>query len=124
MIKRNIVQGFVFAVVCLLQVITIAKINRVQNTIDVEKTSIDEISYVPVNKEELSRTDGTYSPITIREDNPETPYDDYVTSDQVNPKDFKGTAYNPEGPAGVEDQIPPVYSDMSNVIGNRIKERE
>lgn len=124
MIKRNIVQGFVFAVVCLLQVITIAKINRVQNTIDFDKTSIDEMSYVPVNKEELSRTDGTYSPITIREDNPENPYDDYVNSDQVNPKDFKETAYNPEGPAGVEGQIPPVYSDMSNVIGNRIKERE
>ena len=124
MIKRNIVQGFVFAVICLLQVITIAKINRVQNTIDVDKTSIDEISYVPVNKEELSRTNGTYSPITIREDNPKTPYDDYVTSDMVNPKNFKETSYNPEGPAGVEGQIPPVYSDMSNVIGNRIKERE
>lgn len=116
--------GFVFAVVCLLQVITIAKINRVQNTIDIDKTSIDEISYVPVNKEEQSRIDGTYSPITIREDNPNTPYDDYVTSDQVNPKDFKGTAYNPEEPAGGEGQIPPVYSDMSNIIGNRIKERE
>ena len=124
MIKRNIVQGFVFAVICLLQIITIAKINRVQNTIDVDKTSIDEISYVPVNKEEQSRTDGTYSPITIREDNPKTPYDDYINSDQVNPKDFKGTAYNPEGPSGGEGQIPPVYSDMSNIIGNRIKERE
>lgn len=124
MIKRNIVQGFVFAVVCLLQVITIAKINRVQNTIDIDKTYIDEISYVSVNEKQLARTDGTYSPITIREDNPKTPYDDYVTSDQVNPKDFKGTAYNPEGPAGVEGQIPPVYSDMSNVIRNRIKERE
>jgi len=84
--------GFVFVVICLLQIITIAKINGVQNT--------------------------------IREDNPKIPYDDYVTSDQVNPKDFKGTAYNPEGPAGVEGQIPPVYSDMSNVIRNRIKERE
>ena len=84
--------GFVFVVICLLQIITIAKINRVQNT--------------------------------IREDNPKIPYDDYVTSDQVNPKDFKGTAYNPEGPAGVEGQIPPGYSDMSNVIRNRIKERE
>lgn len=124
MIKRNIVQGFVFAVVCLLQIITIAKINRVQNTIDVDKTSIDEISYVPVNKEEQSRIDGTYSPITIREDNPKTPYDDYVTSDQVNPKDFKGTAHNLKGPSVGEGQIPPVYSDMSNVIRNRIKERE
>lgn len=124
MIKRNMVQGFVFAVICLLQIITIAKINRVQNTIDIDKTYIDEISYVSVNEKQLARTDGTYSPITIREDNPKNPYDDYVTSDQVNPKDFKETAYNPEGPAGVEDQIPPVYSDMSNIIGNRIKERE
>ena len=112
MIKRNIVQGFVFAVVCLLQIITIAKINRVQNTIDVDKTSIDEISYVPVNKEEQSRIDGTYSPITIREDNPKTPYDDYINSDQVIPKDFKGTAYNLKGPSVGEGEIPPVYSDM------------
>ena len=124
MIKRNIVQGFVFAVICLLQIITIAKINRVQNTIDVDKTSIDDTSYVPVNKEELSRTDGTYSPITIREDNPEIPYDNYVTSDQVKSNYIKGTAYNPEGPSVGEGQIPPVYSDMSNVIGNRIMERE
>ena len=124
MIKRNIVQGFVFAVVCLLQVITIAKINRVQNTIDVDKTSIDEISYVPVNKEEQSRTDGTYSSITIREDNPEIPYDNYVTSDQVDSKYLKGIAYNPECPAGVEGQNPPVYSELSNIIENRNKERE
>ena len=124
MIKRNIVQGFVFAVICLLQIITIAKINRVQNTIDVDKTSIDEISYVPVNKEELSRTDGTYSSITMREDNPETPYDDYVTSDQVDSNYCKGTAYNPECPAGVEGQNPPVYSELSNIIENRNKERE
>ena len=124
MIKRNIVQGFVFAVICVLQIITIAKINRVQNTIDVDKTSIDEISYVSVNEKQLTRTDGTYSSITMREDNPETPYDDYVTSDQVDSNYCKGTAYNPEGPSGVDGQIPPVYSDMSNVIGNKIKERE
>ena len=124
MIKRNIVQGFVFAVICLLQIITIAKINRVQSTIDIDKTSIDEISYVSVNEKQLTRTDGTYSSITIREDNPETPYDDYVNSDQVKSNYIKGTAYNPEGPSGGEGQIPPVYSDMSNIIGNRIKERE
>ena len=124
MIKRNVVQGFVFALICLLQVITIVKINRVQNSIDVDKSSMNEISYVPVKEKSLNRKDGIYNPITIREDNPEIPYDNYVTSDQVNPKDFKGTAYNPEGPSVGEGQIPPVYSDMSNVIRNRIKERE
>lgn len=120
MIKRNIVQGFVFAVICLLQAIAIAKINRVQNTIDVEKNSIGEI----IKEKSLNRKDGTYSPITIREDNPEIPYDNYVTSDQVDSKYLKGIAYNPEGPAGVEGQNPPVYSDLSNIIDNRSKGRE
>ena len=124
MIKRNIVQGFVFAVICLLQAITIAKINRVQNTIDVEKNSIGEISYVSIKEKPLSRKDGVYSPITIQEDNPEIPYDNYVTSDKADSKYLKGTAYNPEGPAGVEGQNPPVYSDLSNIIDNRSKGRE
>ena len=124
MIKRNVVQGFVFALICLLQVITIAKINRVQNSIDVDKSSMNEISYVPVKEKSLNRKDGIYNPITIREDNPEIPYDNYVTSDQVDSKYLKGIAYNPECPAGVEGQNPPVYSELSNIIENRNKERE
>ena len=113
-----------FAVVCLLQVITIVKINRVQNSIDVDKSSMNEISYVPVKEKSLNRKDGIYNPITIREDNPEIPYDNYVTSDQVDSKYLKGIAYNPECPAGVEGQNPPVYSELSNIIENRNKERE
>ncbi len=64
-----------------------------------------------------------YSPIVIREDNPDTPYDDsefrdtLPVSEQKIVKEWQGTGYNPEGPAGVEGQTPPVYSDMSNVIG-------
>ena len=64
-----------------------------------------------------------YSPIVIREDNPDTPYDDselrdtLPISEQKIVKEWQGTGYNPEGPAGVEGQTPPVYSDMSNVIG-------
>ena len=74
-----------------------------------------------MSKESYDATE--YSPITIKEDNPDTPYDD---SEQVNSitlssqtvnKEWKGTGYNPEGPAGVEGQNPPVYSDMSNVYG-------
>ena len=38
-------------------------------------------------------------------------------SQQTVTKEWQGTGYNPEGPAGVEGQTPPVYSDMSNVIG-------
>lgn len=64
-----------------------------------------------------------YSPITIKADNPDTPYDDSeivpsvtISSEEVY-KEWKGTGYNPEGPAGVEGQNPPVYSDMSNLYG-------
>ena len=64
-----------------------------------------------------------YSPIEIKADNPDTPYDDSEYRDtlplskQTVTKEWQGTGYNPEGPAGVEGQTPPVYSDMSNVIG-------
>jgi flagellar M-ring protein FliF len=69
-------------------------------------------------------TDSTiYSPIVIKKDNPDTPYDDSELRDtlpisqQTVTKEWQGTGYNPEGPAGTEGQTPPVYSDMSNVIG-------
>ena len=68
-------------------------------------------------------TSKEYTGITIKPDNPDTVYDDsetvhsLVISEETVDKDFTGTGYNPEGPAGVEGQNPPVYSDMSNVIG-------
>ncbi|MGN0729126.1 flagellar basal-body MS-ring/collar protein FliF [Treponema sp.] len=75
---------------------------------------------------DMSKESGTvkeYSGITIRPDNPNTPYDDsevvnsLVLSEETVNKSFTGTGYNPEGPAGPDGQNPPVYSDMSNVIG-------
>ncbi len=68
-----------------------------------------------------------YSPIEIKKDNPDTPYDDseyrdvLPISQQTVTKEWQGTGYNPEGPAGVEGQTPPVYSDMSNVIGKSVE---
>ena len=66
-------------------------------------------------------TDSTeYSPIVIRPDNPDTPYDDsefrdtLPVSEQRITKDWQGMAAMPEGPAGVEGQTPAVYADMSN----------
>lgn len=64
-----------------------------------------------------------YSPIVLKEDDPKTPYDDskYVESitlsSETVEKKWTGTGYNPEGPAGIEGQNPPVYSDMSNLYG-------
>lgn len=64
-----------------------------------------------------------YSPVEITPQDPEKPYDTRVTRDylplssQTVTKEWTGTGYNPQGPAGVDGQDPPVYSDMSNVIG-------
>ncbi|MCR5437527.1 MAG: flagellar M-ring protein FliF [Treponema sp.] len=64
-----------------------------------------------------------YSGIEMKKDNPDTPWDDseyrdYLPiSQQTVTKVWKGTGYNPEGPAGTEGENPPVYSDMTNVVG-------
>lgn len=66
-----------------------------------------------------------YHPITIREDNPDTPYDDsefrdtLPVSQQTVTREWQGTGFNPQGPAGTEGQNPPTYADMSNVIGKQ-----
>lgn len=56
-------------------------------------------------------------PTIIKPDNPLTPYDDseqvlevLVSSDEVTEK-YKGPSYIPEGPAGVEDNVPPGLKD-------------
>lgn len=64
-----------------------------------------------------------FFPITKRPDNPDTPYDDSELADSVTRSistsntTWRGTGYNPEGPAGVEGQTPPAFKDMSNLYG-------
>ncbi len=64
-----------------------------------------------------------FYPITIKPDNPETPYDDSefaksITRSQSNSSTkWEGTGFNPEGPSGVEGQTPPAFKDMSNLYG-------
>ena len=54
---------------------------------------------------------------------PDTAYDDsYVMNSKAVSREWSGSGYNPEGPAGVEGQTPPVYSDMANVMGYSSKE--
>ncbi|MGI5174043.1 flagellar M-ring protein FliF [Treponema sp. OMZ 840] len=74
-----------------------------------------------MSKKEINSTE--YFPFTMRPDNKDTPYDDsellesVTISSQVIDRTWRGTGYNPEGPAGPEGQNPPVYSDMSNLYG-------
>lgn len=78
---------------------------------------------IDMDMSEKSVDSTEYSPIVIKKDNPDTPYDDsefrdtLPVSQQTVTKEWQGTGYNPEGPTGVEGQTPPVYSDLSNVIG-------
>lgn len=74
---------------------------------------------------EETRDSVVFHPIEIRPDNPDTPYDDseyrdYLPrSSQTVTREWQGTGFNPQGPAGTEGQNPPPYSDMSNVIGRQ-----
>jgi len=64
-----------------------------------------------------------FFPITMKPRTPGLPYDDsellasiprsHATSNTY----WEGTGFNPEGPAGVESQVPPAYRDMSNLYG-------
>lgn len=78
---------------------------------------------IDMDMSERISTKEEHTPFVLRADNPDTPYDDSeivanvpISSETVE-KVYKGTGYNPEGPAGVEGQNPPVYSDMSNLYG-------
>ena len=95
-----------------------------EKRVKVTNMTIDmDMSHEEYTKEE-------YTGITIKPDNPDTVYDDseivtdLTLSVESIKKTFTGTGYNPEGPAGVEGQNPPVYSDMSNVIGQSTEEGE
>ncbi|MDR0324119.1 MAG: flagellar M-ring protein FliF, partial [Treponema sp.] len=62
-------------------------------------------------------------PITMKPQTPGLPYDDSVLlesimrSETVSDTSWRGTGFNPEGPAGVEGQTPPAFRDMSNLYG-------
>ncbi len=62
-------------------------------------------------------------PITVRKDNPQTPFDESeVTlsiprSTEDISENYEGTGFNPEGPPGVEGQVPPTYQDLDGVVG-------
>lgn len=80
---------------------------------------------IDMNMAEKKIESTRYSPFVKKEDNPDTSYDDsdiqdsVVVSSQTVTREWQGTGFNPQGPTGTEGQNPPVYSDMSNVIGRQ-----
>ncbi|MCR4580506.1 MAG: flagellar M-ring protein FliF [Treponema sp.] len=97
-------------------------LNALQKTFTEDRCR-DMVVTIEMDMSQKTSDSTEYSPIQIKADNPDTPYDDsefrdtLPLSQQTVTKEWQGTGYNPEGPAGVEGQTPPTYSDMSNVIG-------
>jgi flagellar M-ring protein FliF len=64
-----------------------------------------------------------FFPFTLQERTPGLAYDDsqrmasVTRSSQTSSTSWEGTGFNPEGPAGVEGQAPPVMRDMTNLYG-------
>ncbi|MBN2352013.1 MAG: flagellar M-ring protein FliF [Spirochaetales bacterium] len=64
-----------------------------------------------------------HPPIILVPDNPKTPYDESKVVESITQKklieieDFEGTGFTPQGPPGVEGQVPPAYKDLSNLVG-------
>jgi flagellar M-ring protein FliF len=68
------------------------------------------------------------TPIILKAQTPGLSYDDskweasLTLSETTSKTTWKGTGFNPEGPAGVEGQTPPAYRDMSNLYGEVTQE--
>ncbi len=99
-------------------------LKALQNTLSADRVRDLNIK-IDMDFSKETKDSTVYHPITIREDNPDTPYDDsefrdtLPISQQTVTREWQGTGFNPQGPAGTEGQNPPVYSDMTNVIGKQ-----
>ncbi|MBP5358016.1 MAG: flagellar M-ring protein FliF [Treponema sp.] len=102
-------------------------VTALQKTYGTDRVRIANMK-IDMDMSERESNGKKYSGINIKDDNPNTVYDDSITveslklSEETVIKSQTGTGYNPEGPAGIEGQNPPVYSDMSNVIGETKEE--
>lgn len=65
-----------------------------------------------------------FSPIVTVRDNPATPFSEeqFVLSIERSREEFsetfQGSGINPEGPPGVEGQVPPAFQDLDNIFGD------
>ncbi len=64
----------------------------------------------------LSCSKKSASSVRFQRELADTAYDESFVSSS---KSWSGNGYNPQGAVGLEEEVPEVYSDMSNVIGNK-----
>ena len=84
--------------------------------IDMSQKSVDTTEFFPITKK--PRTPG------LAYDDSEL-LDSVTRSSATSKTSWEGTGFYPEGPAGVEGQVPPAYKDMSNLYGkvNQVTEK-
>ncbi|QEN07894.1 flagellar basal body M-ring protein FliF [Oceanispirochaeta crateris] len=93
-----------------------------QNVFTAKRVNIVNID---IDLEFINKTIATeeHYPITVIEDNPETPYSELETVNSITISEnnsnelFEGTGFNPEGPPGQEGQTPSAYKDLNNLVG-------
>ena len=93
-----------------------------QNVFTAKRVNIVNID---IDLEFINKTIATeeHFPITLVEDNPETPYSEFDYTESItisknsSNENFEGTGFNPEGPPGQEGQTPPAYKDLNNLVG-------
>jgi len=84
------------------------------------KDKVDVSVEVALNFDQKKEKKTEYIPIVKRKDNPETPYDEtevvlnVVRSEKETQEHFEGVGFVPEGPPGVEPNIPPGYKESFN----------
>jgi flagellar M-ring protein FliF len=68
-----------------------------------------------------------FFPFTVKPRTPGLPYDDSIIQPSVTRSktetdtEWKGTGFNPEGPAGTEGQTAPAYKDLQNMQGTMVQ---
>lgn len=90
------------------------------------KNKIDIQLDIDIRFDQIQSEANKIIPIVIKEDNPNTPYDDSIVvpnvtiSEQSIQKEYKGPQTIPEGPPGTEPNVPPGYKELlpSSVVVN------
>jgi flagellar M-ring protein FliF len=82
---------------------------------------------IDVDTSKKTVKDESHSPIIVKPDNPNTPYDEsaeegarilsITTQEDIADERFEGSGFHPQGPPGQEGQTPPAYKDMEDLFG-------
>ncbi|MBN2545276.1 MAG: flagellar M-ring protein FliF [Spirochaetes bacterium] len=95
-----------------------------------EKDRISVMVDVAMNFDKEKENRKEILPVVLREDNPETPYDDsekvysITESEKTVNENFKGPNWIPEGPPGFDENVPPAYKGALEQMTEYIKDEK